>query len=233
MLFAFFGTDTIKVRKAALDVVHIHEKKGASPVFFTPHNYVAGSIEDAVGGASLFGGTQIFVIDTPSGDLGMFEAVFQSLNMLKESANIFILIEGKLLAPEKKKLEKYGDAVTELQGIPKAAFNSFSLADALVSRDKKTLWVLLLRAKREGLSGEELVGTLFWQLKALRLAAKAKGIEETGLKPFVYQKAKRALTQFKDGELEKLSDSLVSLYHDGHSGVRDLDIALERWVLAL
>jgi len=41
------------------------------------------------------------------------------------------------------------------------------------------------------------------------------------------------LNKFSSGEVEKLSQSLLELYHDGHAGVRDMDMALEEWVLEI
>ena len=58
-----------------------------------------------------------------------------------------------------------------------------------------------------------------------------KSAEEAGQKPFVYQKAKRALSKFKSGELEKLSRELLVLYHEGHMGKGDINLTLEKWVL--
>jgi hypothetical protein len=82
-----------------------------------------------------------------------------------------------------------------------------------------------------GLSAEEIIGTLWWQLKTLRLAMLTKSAEEAGVKDFPYNKAKRALKNFKDGEIETLSLRLLNLYHDGHAGKCDIDLALEEWVL--
>ncbi len=57
--------------------------------------------------------------------------------------------------------------------------------------------------------------------------------EVAGMKDYPYQKAQRSLSAFKPGELETLSHSLLRVYHDGHGGVRDIDAALELWVLGL
>jgi len=103
----------------------------------------------------------------------------------------------------------------------------------LANKDKKSLWLLFCEAKRNGLSGEEIIGTLWWQLKSLRLAAMTNSASEAGMKDFTYNKAKRALRNFRDGELETLSHSLLLAYHDGHGGIRDIDYALEEWVLGL
>ena len=51
------------------------------------------------------------------------------------------------------------------------------------------------------------------------------------MKDFPYNKAKRALSNFKSDDLEVLSASLLKVYHDGHGGMRDIDEGLEEWVL--
>jgi hypothetical protein len=52
------------------------------------------------------------------------------------------------------------------------------------------------------------------------------------MKDFPYNKAKRSLTKFTPGDVTTLSQSLLELYHDGHGGIRDIDLALEEWVLS-
>jgi DNA polymerase III delta subunit len=232
MLYAFFGDDVVTVRSKASDFLRKKET-GAEVARISGSDYVSGSIEDSAGAQSLFGVTQIVVLDTPSASTEMFERVFDNLDMLAASETVFILIEGKLLTPEKKKLQKYTKEIFEFSKTPEDSFNTFALADALAERDKRKLWLLFSEAKARGLSAEELIGLLFWQLKVLRLAAKAKSAEESGLKPFVFNKAKRALIKFTEAEVDTLSETLTVLYHDGHAGKRDIDVALERWVLAL
>jgi DNA polymerase III delta subunit len=233
MLYAFYGSDVVRVRQKAHEFLDTYEEKGVTVERISPENYVAGSIEDAAGSASLFVGVQVYVIDTPSGDTEMFERVFGVLDMLKESDNTFVLIEEGLLAAQKKVLQKYAETCVELTKVKDARFNAFSLADAFAARDKKSLWMLLLEARRNGLSAEEIIGTLYWQVKALRLATITKHASEAGMKDFPYNKAKRALTKFGKGDIERLSRELLSIYHDGHAGTRDIDIALETWTLKL
>ena len=233
MIFAFFGTDTLRVRKEAHDLAGSYTEKGMTLANITEETYVPGVLADFAGAVSLFGGKQVVILDALSANPEMFEAVLGSLELLAESENVFILIEDKLLAPQIKRLTKYAEKATELNAEGKERFNAFSLADAFLRRDKKSLWILLTKAWREGLSPEEVVGTLYWQVKMLRLAERTKSASEAGQKPFVYQKAKRSLASFKEGELDSLSRDLLSIYHDGHLGKRDIDLALERWVLGL
>jgi hypothetical protein len=91
--------------------------------------------------------------------------------------------------------------------------------------------VLLNQAQAAGSRPEEIIGILWWQLKALRLAKLTRTPDEAGMKDFPYKKAQQALRNFKEGEVDLLSHSLLELYHDAHQGKRDMSLALEEWVL--
>lgn len=233
MLSVFFGNDVIQVRKRAFDFVHTLTEDGSGITHITPDHYEEGMILDMAESASLFGGVQVCIIDTPSEDQAMYASVVERLKMMKTSPHHFILIESALTAPEKKKFEVHATTFEEATAEKKERFNTFLLTDALLRRDKKSLWILLNEAWREGISNEEIIGVLLWQVKILRLAEKTKSAEAAGQKPFVYQKAKRALSNFKKGELDSISRDLLTVYHDGHLGKVDTGLALERWVLSL
>lgn len=232
MLSLYYGNDIVGSRKAALSAVdkivtdktvRLHKIEGGQ--------FSVGLLSDMLGATSLFGGTELYIIDTPSENGEFYNELTKSLSEMADSVNYFIVLEGALLAPERKKFEKFVSTIEEFKKTAEMPFNVWALADALSSRDKKSLWVLLMDAKRAGLSAEEIIGTLWWQLKSLRLAALTASAAEAGMKDFPYNKAKRALRNFKDGELEILSASLLKVYHDGHGGVRDIDEGLEEWVL--
>lgn len=233
MLKVFYGNDTVGVRQAAFAFVSTHESKDVSVTMLEKANYAQGVLNDAAGAASLFGGTELYVLDTPSSSAEFDADVKANLEALKESSNIFVVIEETLLAAPKKQYAKYAESMEECKGEKAERFNTFAMADALARKDKKTLWVLLQEAKMEGLSAEEIIGVLWWQLKSMRLAAVTGNADEAGMKDFPYNKAKRALSKFKEGEIESTSRNLLSLYHDGHLGKRDIDLALEEWCLTL
>lgn len=225
MLEVYFGSDTAKVRAAAFDRV------GKQATVFESENFTAGSLRDAVEAHSLFGGTETYLIDTPQGDLA--EELTDVLAGVAEAEHLFVVIEGPLLAAAKKRYQKH-TAVFEEFTAPKAErFNTFAAADALARKDKKQLWMLLQSARQAGIANEELIGVLWWQLKTLRLAAQTKSAAEAGQKDFSYNKAKRALAMLPLAEAERLSRELLTLYHDGHGGVIELDHALEAWCLTL
>lgn len=233
MYVVFYGSDRGKVRDGATEYIDAKLPPDGTLTTIDAVDFESGQLADALGASSLFGGSEWFVLDTPSDNAVFIEAVNSTLVEMSESGNTFVILEGSLLMPAKKKYEKYAAEITEFTAEKTDRFNSFALAEALASKDKRKLWVLLQEARLEGLREEEIVGMLWWQLKSLRLAALTKSAAEAGMKDFPYNKAKRALAKFSEGEVERLSQSLLGLYHAGHAGMREMDVALEEWVLAL
>ncbi len=231
MYVVFYGSDRSGVRDAASTYIEANKKDNATITIIEGVNYQTGLVSDALGANSLFGGTEWFIFDTPSDNPDFVEALTDSLKELSESDNTFVILEGSLLAPAKKTYGKFASVITEYTSEKTERFNAFALAEALAEKDKRKLWVLLQEAKLEGLRAEEIVGMLWWQLKALRLAALTKSAAEAGMKDYPYNKAKRALNKFSSGEVDKLSQKLLELYHDAHAGMRDMEVALEEWVL--
>lgn len=232
MLYVYFGDDVTKVRTEALKKANGLLIEGGELSLITSDGASSELIADAVGTTSLFRPYEVFVLDTLSEEKELFLSVLELAPSLADSHNHFVLIEGPLLLGPKKIFEKHAEGVTEYKKVKKET-NPFAIADALCARDKKTLWILLQEAWQGGRPNEEIIGTLFWQLKMLRLAEVTKSALEAGQKPFVYDKAKRALEKYKAGEVAQLSHALVVLYHEGHAGKRMLGDALEAWVLKL
>lgn len=233
MLAVFFGTDVGKARTEGFSFARRAHGGEAEIIPVSADRYEPGMCADLAGGVSLFSGAHVILIDTPSENAEMFDEVMESIEIFHESVHQFVLIEQSLLAVDKKKL--VGKATPfEEYALPKTEkFNAFVLTDALLNRDKKSLWLLLQEAQKNGSSYEQIIGLLFWQVKILRLAEKTSSPEEADQKPFVYNKSKRALKNFKVGELDTLSEMLITFYHEGHMGKRDMGVALEKWVLGL
>lgn len=232
MYYLYFGDDTITVRKEAMLKAR-HEADGADVFTFSDENLTSDILQSLVGATSLFRDREVFVLDTLSRNAGAFDLLRDAVPELQASPNLFIVVEEDLGAKDEKLLTSYA-ALTEKKLLPRsAAFNVFALSDALALRDKKSLWIQLLAAQKEGKTAEEIIGTLLWQLKCIRLSLHTQSAEEAGLKPFVYQKAKRALQKFSADDLTTYAHELVTLYHDGHAGRRNIDEALEAWVLGL
>lgn len=233
MLYVFFGTDTIAVREQARERANSLVPTETQALRVTATDYYSGVFTERASSVSLFGTDTITVLDMLSDDVDAFTSLIEHLPLLAEAEHMFVLIERPLLAAEKKTFQKYATEYVESTAEKKERFNTFALTDALLDRDKKSLWLLLTNAFAAGVSHEEVAGLLFWQVKTLRLVARTQSAEEAGLKPFVYSKAKRALSKFKPEELDQLSRELLTLYHEGHLGTRDMGLALEQWALSV
>jgi DNA polymerase III delta subunit len=230
MLYVFTGSDTVRARQQA----HVLLDTLPSPLRITAEDYTLSTLMSYIESVSLFGEPEPLVLDMVGTADGALEDIISAASGLAESERVFVLIEGKIPAAGARALKKYAKKYTEVEGVERKdeRFNTFLLGDALLRKDKKSLWVLLARARMAGVSPEEVAGTLAWQLKAARLALLSMSAAEAGLKEFPYKKAKSARTHFKAEELEQLSTSLMSLYHEGHLG-KDMEVALERFVLRL
>lgn len=233
MLHVFYGNGTVAVRQKAFDFVADAQMQGFKLERIEVENYVLGMCSAIARSMSLFGDKTVYLLDTPSGDMVFNTEVHDALLLFKESTNAFVIIEQKLLAPEKKVFLKFAETIEEVTSETQERFNVFKMADSLSQKDKKTLWLQLQEAKGAGLSSEEIIGTLWWQLKTLRLAKITKNAEDASMKEYPYSKAKRALSNFKERELETLSHSLLRVYHDGHQGKKVTELSLEKWTLTI
>ena len=118
---------------------------------------------------------------------------------------------------------------------PKARgdFNVFTLTDAIGARDKREAWVLYQKALASGMVAEEIFYKLFWQTKTMLLAKRTRNAEEAEMKSFPYSKAKSFLKNFKEGEIEKLSEELVKGYHQVRRGEGEMETLIEKFLLKL
>lgn len=112
-------------------------------------------------------------------------------------------------------------------------FNVFALTDAIGARDKKRAWLLYMQALAAGISAEEVFFKLVWQMKTMLIAKNTKSVSETDMKPFPYSKAKGFLKNWKDGELEKMSENIVIGYARARRGDGEIDMMVEKALLSL
>ncbi len=233
MLYVYFGNDTDAVRRRAFKTLDsLGEGASAGTTRLTVDTYTSGMLADVAGSTSLFDEPQIVVLDMLSEDTDVFEEVCGLFPILAASPHTFICIEGPLTAAVQKECKAHAKECEELKKVSEK-LDVFALCDALIARDKKRLWLLYITLTQEGVPAEEVIGILLWQVKLLRLAERTGSPEEAGQKPYPYQKAKRALSAFKKGEVDALSRALLTIYHEGHAGKRDINLALEAWILTI
>ena len=217
MIYFYHGTDTDKARTKAHELIDSLRKKKPDASFFkldTEH-FDISKLEEYIGGQGLFSNKYIVLLDRLCEDKEVKEAFIEKLKEIKESENIFILLEGKIDKATATKIEKKAEktAVFDIaEKKEKEVYNAFALADAFGRKDKKNAWVLYRTAIEKGEAPEALHGMLFWKIKTLILSGNAYG--------------------WKEEELLKVLDELVTVYHDARRGRHELETGLEALLLA-
>lgn len=237
MIIFIHGDDIDKARNKAHELIDSLRKKKPDASFFklNNENWNGEIISEYALGQGLFSNKYIVFLDKICENKDLRESFFDKLGEMKDSENVFIILEGKLDKLSLTKIEKKSEKVQlfEIHNKPykKEEFNIFSLGEALGNRDKRNLWILYRNAIDNGKVPEEIHGTLFWQLKSILISSKAKDATSSGLSPFVYSKSKNYTKNFKPEELYKITESLISISHDYRRGIGEIETSLERWIL--
>ena len=259
MLYLLHGTDFKKSREKLHSMINSLLKKKPDASFFKldVSNFSESQLDEFILSQGLFEQKYIVQMDGLLENVKTRDSVMDKIKEISESDNIFVFIEENLTKPVLKKVEKVAQKVQEFNSVAKASgrkfgvvggpnalhgqggelnlgeFNIFDLADAFGRRDKKSLWVLYQKAKMRNIPDEEIHGIINWQLRSVLVAKKSKDINESGLKPFVYNKSLRFAGNFQEGELETLSSKMVSIYHDARRGLVEFGMEMERFVLEI
>ncbi len=231
-----YGNDWQKARAKTREVLDAlrRKKPDATLVNLSEVGADAGRLTELCGSQGLFERKFIVFADGVCADDKFASVVSLKISDIASSENVFIFLEREVKAELLKIFSKYAGKVQKFEKLEKKEdFNSFILADALIERRGRELWLLFRQALKRGLSPEEIHGTLFWQAKTMRIVAFTDSPVEAGLKPFVWTKAKRALKFWKAEEIRQLSGKLLSVYHDSRRGVSELEIALEKFILEI
>lgn len=237
MFYLFYGDNEDKARAKWHAIINAFKTKQPKGMIFhfEAENFDSTQFEELIHSGGLFGEKRLIVGDKVLENEVAEEFVSKNLSELVTSGNTFVFLEHSLMADLKKKIEKAGGKVEEHELALKSAaapFNIFAINDALITRDRKNLWLVYQRALRSGVPEEEIFWKFVWQVKTMLVVGKQKG-KVKSLKPFVVSKAERGLQKFKMEELEKLSRDLVALWHDSRRGRADFDLGLEKLVLSI
>jgi DNA polymerase III delta subunit len=240
MLYVFHGSNTpLSSHKASALIASLRTKKtDASYVRIEAGQWSPSIIEEHLGGQGLFSNKYIIFLDRVTENSEAKDGLVESVSVMQESPNIFIVLEGKVNAELTKAFEKHAEKIVVSDmgaptGAPKEEFNIFALADAVGSRDSFKAWTMYRQAIDRGTEPENIIGTIFWQLKSMMLAAHSSSASESGLSPFVFSKAKKAAGYYSTDELRELTRKFITLYHDGHRGKVNMELGAERILLSI
>ncbi len=235
MFYLFYGENTKIARQEANKLVEkLSIKKPNAGVFkMDEDSFDIDEFKYLLEAQGLFEKNYIVFLDRVLKDEEFLEVIKESIPRMKESTHIFILLEEKIQTSILKNFEKKAEKLKNFKEESKKAkeFKIFSLADALGERNKKNLWVLYQRAKREKTPPEEIYGVLFWQIKTILLSKGARSAEEAGLAPYPFKKAKSFSKNFSSEELKEISSRLVENYHLGFSNSGNIETELEKFIL--
>ncbi len=237
MLYVIYGTDTHKARAKLHDLLDLAKKKRPEAELFkiTTENWSESQFDELLVAQGLFEQKYTTVLDNLFEKKDIKSYVMERLDGMKESEQIFLMLESSIDAASLKKLEKFGEKIQEFERKEekKPNINIFSITDGLVQKDKKKLWISYIDLLGKGAVAEEVHGILFWQVKNMILASRAGSANETGLSPFVYKNALTGSRNYKTEELQKMGSDLVDMTHRVRQGQGELEIMIEKWVLEL
>jgi len=181
---------------------------------------------------TLFGGACFTVCQRIGENKEVQSSLSQLIPLFLSSPNHFLMYEEKLDAKIVTLIEKGGGKVYRFSSPPARAYTPFDFSGAVAARDRRAAWVELQRARRKGISSDDLVHPLVWQTKVMLIASQTTA-GASGLKPSVYDRAKRAAQNYSFEELSELSFRVASLHPRVVAGEVEMDIELESLVLNL
>ncbi len=239
MLYFFSGSDHIKRLQTLDTLTSSILKKNTQARIISRSELEASSreIEELIGGQSLFGDVFIVILSRTLDQVLIRNILTARAPDFQNSTNHFIFSDDELPVDIKEVAEAHSE-LSQKFDIPKKVaprFNFFDLSDQFGRRDKKGTWLLYRQALLAGADPRELHGILFWIVKAMRIASglsgKPNAAAASGLNPFVFKKAATFARNFAAIELSRISDDLVSLFHDSMRQGRDLEMDIEAFIL--
>ncbi len=223
MIYFYYGTDIDKARIKSHELADSLLKKKPDASFFKIdiENFDNLKIEEYIGGQGLFSNKYIVFLDRLCSDKAIKEQFLDKLKEIKESENIFIILEGKIDKVTAGKIEKKSEKflsfdlgekeIKEKEDRKKEELNIFEIANALARRNKKEIWIIYRQLLDNGKVPEEIHGVLFWKIKTMILSGGS--------------------SNWKEDELKAFADKLITIYHESRRGNGELETGLESLIL--
>lgn len=210
MLYIFHGTDIASSAKKAHSLIDSLRAKRPDAAFvsITASDWNRSIIEEHLGGQGLFSNKYIVFLNRVTENVDAKENLASVAEVMNQSTNVFIVLEAKLNAELKKAFEKYAEKIVISE--PKEVKSFFAKAGFNVFALGDAV------AQKNSLKA--------W---VLYRQAVASGIESEAIIGTLFWKMK---TQPNPGESLR---QLIQIYHDGHRGLLDIELSLERYILRL
>ena len=237
MFYFLYGKNSKESRKKLHSLVEIlHSKRPGSEIFrINDENWSDAQFDELLVAQGLFDQKYIIVLDSLFSKKEIKEFILERAKEMKESDNVFLILESDADKKTVDKISKYAEKVQEFadDSIKVERFNTFALADAFGKRDKRSLWVGYLKAIDLGISPEEIGGVLFWQVKNILIVKKTKDAKESKLSPFADSKARVFSKNFTMEEIGHQARSIVEATQAVRQGEGEMEVLLEKIVLSV
>ena len=234
MILLYVGNNASKRSLASSAMIDVLKQKrvGAEHLHFDDISFSPSRFLETIDGMGLFEQKSVVILRYVLEDKAHRDLVLSKLDQLQSSDNAYIFIERSLHSAHIKKFEAVAHTVEKFPLPKKQEFNTFTLTDMLLKKDKKRLWLSYHEALRNNRSNEEIHGLFVWQLRVL-LMTYTFGQKNSGLKPFVFNKSKRAQSVWSREKTEDSLFGLVNDYHLARRGEKLLPLIIEDFILSL
>ena len=237
MLYIYYSDNpSLSADKARALVKSLMEKKPDSTLIKVEDNTFSKDIlEENIGGQGLFSSKYIIYLDRVIKNKDHESIIGEYLVHMSESENVFIISEGSLNGEILKLMNKYATKIICVEDktakVKKSINEIFILTDYFASRKNIQAWEIYRRLIDSGVEAENIVGTLFWQLKSMVLAYNNVSATESGLNPYVFSKSKKFSSYWSYDEIVNSLKDLTVSYHEAHRGNCNLEKNLELFIL--
>ncbi|MDP3955820.1 MAG: hypothetical protein Q8Q18_01070 [bacterium] len=207
---------------SAVDIVRVIDADG----------FVAEDFLQELMSVGMFGETRGVVCSRVLADKIKGPRLLSALKELPKDASVLIL-EDEIEKEVLKELTEQGIDVVVAPKKKEVFFNPFALTDAVASGNKKSAWVAWHKARAAGQPAEYLLTMVSWQLRNMLIASHIPQFESE-MKPFVFEKAKKAASRYSYKKLEALAQESVDIQVRARTHVRSsLDSMAEQLLLSL
>ncbi len=212
MIYLFCGDD-VKNKYSSYEKFIKSISVDTNIFFIGKNDFNPTQTESFYSGAGLFFTKCVVVFTNIFEKEENLDFVLEKLDLMGESNNDFIFLEGKLNKPI---LDAFKKARAELNVFESTKektekFNNFLLANALEDRDKLNLWIYFRQAIENGVEMEALVGVLFWKTKDMLL--------------------KKNFRKFSEPELQNFAAKLSYLLPEARKEGKDAESVFEQFLL--
>ena len=200
MLYVFCG-DRFGAREMSKEFVAVcqNKRKDAEYIYLSSvaTHY---ALEELLLGQGLFEQKYIVFCDEMLQDFSGQHLV-DNLSLYHDSPHMFVVFEPSLTSECEKKLVGAGAVIKRC--VAKRVVGEdvrliFSFVDIFLRGDREKTFVSLYSLFDSGVLPSSVLNMLLWQLRMLVLISESDTAANAGVKPFVYTKAKRALTVVRD-----------------------------------